>query len=257
MPILRNKPVTYLRRSRLIGLGLAGLVSLGWLWGQPIASAQQLEPMKSASYVIDFGNFNMTSGTKTGGGYKVTDTVGQTAPGYYSGTGYKVFAGFQYIYALPRFSFRITSLNIDFGVLSLNNFATGTNQLIISTRSGGYSILAQADHQLRLTAGTATIPATNCDAGCSVSAAGQWVDGMNNGFGFNAYGTHVNSDFTNPQFFRPFADASLAQPAEEIAHFNQVVTNDTATITYQVSINSGQAGGIYQTGISYTAVPTY
>jgi hypothetical protein len=69
--------------------------------------------MRSTNYIIDFGNFNMTSGSKSSTSYKVTDTVGQTAPGEYLSTGYKVGAGFQYIYALPRFSFRITANRVD------------------------------------------------------------------------------------------------------------------------------------------------
>ena len=65
--------------------------------------------MSSADYMIQFGNINMTSGTKTGGPYKITDTVGQTAPGRYGTTGYLVRAGFQYIYTIGTFSFSLSN----------------------------------------------------------------------------------------------------------------------------------------------------
>src|SRR5690349_15291800 len=114
----------------------------------PILSAA-VDNMRSNSYIIQFGNFNMTSGEKSSSAYKVTDTVGQTAPGEYTSTGYKVFAGFQYIYALPRFSFRITDLSVELGELQNGVFNTESNSLVITTRTGGYGILARAENPLR------------------------------------------------------------------------------------------------------------
>ncbi len=54
--------------------------------------------MSSSSYYLQFGTLNMTSGTKTSGSYKATDTVGQTGPGLYTGGSQNVKSGFQYIY---------------------------------------------------------------------------------------------------------------------------------------------------------------
>ena len=52
----------------------------------------------SPSYLINWGNFNLTSGSKTSPNYRLTDTVGQNAPGYSEGDSLAVKAGFQYIY---------------------------------------------------------------------------------------------------------------------------------------------------------------
>lgn len=62
------------------------------------AKTVSADNMSSDSYYLQFGTFNMTSGTKTSGSYQVTDTVGQTGPGFYGGSGQDVKSGFQYIY---------------------------------------------------------------------------------------------------------------------------------------------------------------
>ena len=76
----------------------------------PLVQAERLE---SDSYIIQFGNFNVTSGTKTSGNFSLTDTVGQTADGPLSNGNYFVGSGFQYLYQIGEFSFSISDLSID------------------------------------------------------------------------------------------------------------------------------------------------
>lgn len=217
------------------------------------------ENMRSDSYIIQFGNFNMTSGEKSSSSYKVTDTVGQTAPGEYAGTGYKVFAGFQYIYAIPRFTFRITDLSIDLGELQNGQFSQQSNDLVITTRSGGYSIYARAESPLRrpLNVSSAQIPFTTCDAACTISAASPWTNINKYGLGFNIAGTHKAADFINSTYYRPFADRTQSQSAQIIAQSNDVVRDDVVSVTYRATISGSQEAGFYQTSVEFTAVPTF
>ncbi len=251
---------SYLTAARAKKWALLCLVLILLGLGAPqLLQAQQTESMSSDSFIIQMGNFNTTSGEKSGGGYTVTDTVGQLAPGEYDSTGYKVFAGFQYIYAIPQFQFRITNLSMPLGELYDDQFAENSHQLIVTTRSGGYSLLAQAQHELRRPGGSgaAAIAHTSCDSGCSLSTAGEWTNPQNPGFGFHVSGTHAASDFINNTYFRPFADVEDGDSPQTIAAHNSVVRDDTLTVVYRAAIPGLQAAGNYSTTIDYIALPTY
>jgi hypothetical protein len=214
----------------------------------------------STHFHIDFGNFNMTSGKKTSSSYRLTDTVGQNAPGQFNNSGYVVKAGFQYIYeqSLPL-SFNISNLDLNFDSLIPNVGSTRTNTLTISTPTiNGYEVMAIADHPL-LTIGTnTTIPDTKCDSNsCSESASDIWNSSSAHGFGFNANGDGTSSYFTNSNYFRQFADNSLGETAKVIMSENNSVQNHSALITYKINISPIQPMGIYQNSIDFIAIPKY
>ncbi|MCD8484808.1 hypothetical protein LRY65_02590 [Candidatus Woesebacteria bacterium] len=251
---------SYLTAARAKRWAVLSCVLLLLGLGTPhLLKAQQTESMSSDSYIIQMGNFNTTSGEKSGGGYTVTDTVGQLAPGEYSSTGYKVFAGFQYIYAIPQFRFRITNLSMPLGELLYGSFAENSHQLIVTTRSGGYTILTQAQHELRRPGGpsASAIAHTNCDTSCSIANAGVWTSAENDGFGYSVLGTHAASDFVDGTYFRPFADVEDGQSAQTIASHNTVVRDDTVTVVYRAAVSGLQAAGDYSTTVDFIAVPTY
>jgi len=75
-----------------------------------VALAQAV--ITSPHYVIQMPNFNSGAGIPSSSNYSVGVTVGQTAPGLYSSTGYRVKSGFQYIYSATPFSFKISSISI-------------------------------------------------------------------------------------------------------------------------------------------------
>lgn len=226
---------------------------------RPSLVEAQTQHMQSQDYVIQMGHLNITSGEKSGGGFKVTDTVGQTAAGEFNSAGYTLYAGFQYLYALSEFTFTITDLSVRLGDLTSTSFATASHELIISTRTGGYTIYAQAQHPLRLMDDYSyTIPFTNCDSGCSITTAGDWTSPGNPGFGFNVAGANASSDFNGGKY-RPFADLSAVpeENAQAIASTNAKVTDDTLTVNYQASVDNAQAAGNYEAAIDYIAVPQY
>ena len=74
--------------------------------------------LKSTNYEITWPNLNMAGGGATSPGYKMGITAGQTSPGLYSSTGYKVRAGFQYIHSIIPFSFQISTQALAFGTIN-------------------------------------------------------------------------------------------------------------------------------------------
>ncbi len=239
----------------LIPLGL--LLCLIYLQHPAQVLADRLE---SNSYIIQFGNFNVTSGEKSNANFKVTDTVGQTADGPFSNSNYFVGSGFQYIYQIGEFAFSISDLGINFGDLIINNDTTDAHTLTISTRgASGYNVYAYEHHPLRHTAdGVSTISDTTCDNNdCDQTAAKIWITQGKYGFGFNISGDDIPADFINTDYYRQFADNSLAESMQPVMSSSSAVTNHQATIKYKVQVGPNQAAGTYQTHIVFVAVPGY
>jgi len=164
----------------------------------------------SDSYIIDWGNFNMTSGHKSSTNYHLTDTVGQNAPGLSEKNGIRVKAGFQYIYDMSSaISFTIDKLNIDFGTLVPGIGVTDTNLLTVTTPSGrGYQIMAQENHPLWINSSN-FIANTTCDANdCTPTLSAPWTSSDKYGFGYNVTGIGATAYFLTSTHFRPFADFS-------------------------------------------------
>lgn len=236
-----------------VGCLLVGLLPVS------LASAERLE---SNSYVIQFGNFNVTSGEKSSASYNVTDTVGQSGAGpfgEYGSSGYFVGSGFQYIYQIDTFAFSISDLAVDLGTLTSGVHSTDNNVLTITTRgAGGYTVYAYQQRPLTHSNGSVTIPDTTCDDGlCDQTNADPWTNQAIAGFGFNANGSTVPADFVNSTYFRQFANALTSEPMQAVMSSASIADSDTATITYKAGVSGTQAAGNYQTSIMYTAVPGY
>jgi hypothetical protein len=215
--------------------------------------------MSSSSYQLYFGNFNMTSGTKTSTSYGLTDTVGQTAPGQFGQAGYVVKSGFQYLYPFTTFSFKISPQRISFGSLSLNTLTTASQYLeVTAVGAGGYSVKVSEDHPMRATNGSGnTIADTLCNTTCSETTAGVWTSTSKYGFGYNMAGDDAVSGFTNSTYFKQFADLSAAETPQTIMTSTSVGTKRHGVLTYQINIGASQPTGDYQTAITYTAIPGY
>lgn len=222
----------------------------------------------SASYIIDWGTFNITSGKKSSTNYSLTDTVGQNAPGAFNSDGYIVQSGFQYIYnTLTQFTFSVDKLSINLGTLVPGIGSTDTNIITVSTPSGhGYQIIASENHPLSISSGT-TIPDTRCDSNsCSNSTSGPWINNDTFGFGFNAIGINssavttgigTSSIFSDSNYFRSFADISQQEPGQTIMTENKPVKDHSARISYKALISVVQTAGFYQNSIIFTAIPIY
>lgn len=227
------------------------------LLGFIFATRAHAETMTSSEYTIRTGNFNITSGFKSSANYSLTDTVGQTVADYFSGTGYHVKAGFQYLYTLYNFSFVLDDLNINL-TLTPNSFSSDSNTLTVTAPGQGYSVSVYTTKPLTKSGSSDTIDPTTCDSGpCTISNAEVWTTATNNGFGYNISGNDIESDFVNNSYFRPFPDASLGQSPAQIMATTQAGKNRTSTVTYKVSPTGSQAGGTYTTDVIYIATPAY
>lgn len=226
--------------------------------GRP-ATPAVADRLESQSFVLQFGNLNTGSGTQTSSSYNVTNTTGQTGAGAFSGLSKILGSGFQYIYTIDTFRFAISKLNIDFGQLVIGSHSTDSLVLTLDTKgAGGYIVYAYELHPLRQINGVATIPNTTCDAAdCTTSLARPWTTQTVPGFGFNASGNSVSTDFVNSTYFRPFANQAAAQPMQPIMTDTEIASSEQATITYKVGVSETQQTGEYQTGVVFVAVPGY
>ncbi len=220
------------------------------------------ENLQSSSYKIQFGNFNVTSGEKSSASYNVTDTVGQVEAGPYGQYGvssYFVGGGFQYIYQIDKFSFRISKQNIDFGTLSPNIHITDSHTITITTPgSTGYKVYAYEAHRLQHTNGITYIPDTTCNAGtCTHTTAELWTTQTIPGFGYNMSGTHVPADFASTSYYRNFADVSLGEQMQTVMSSTSRANKESATVTYKLGVGGTQAAGDYSTYVVFVAVPGY
>jgi len=212
--------------------------------------------MESNAYKIRMGNFNVTSGYKSSASYSLTDTVGQTVAEYFSGTGYHVKAGFQYIYTLYDFSFSIGSTAVTLALIP-NTFSSDSHTLTVTAPGQGYSVTAFEADQLTNATGD-QVPDTSCDSGpCTETSAAPWITPTNNGFGYNMTGDDIPTDFINSTYFRPFPDASSSESPATVMTSVQAGKNRTSTVTYQLSHTGSQASGTYITNIIYIATPVY
>lgn len=218
--------------------------------------------MESNSYKIQFGNFNMSSGRKTGDSFVLSDTMGGLAVGpygQYGSTNYFIGSGFQYVYQIDYFSFSISKLSIELGELFANSFKTDSHIISITTNgASGYSVYAFENHPLQIVSGTTTIPDTTCDAtNCDETVAASWTNPAQAGFGFNIGGDDVANDFVNGNYFRQFANNAASESMQEIMGSNNVALNRSATVTYKASMPGNQVAGNYQTSVVFVAVPGY
>lgn len=261
-----------MKRAKVSQLGvlrIALLVSLIlciglFLIAQKVISAHQVIgfTMSNDNWIIDFANLNMTSGKKSGGQYTLTDTVGQIAPGLYSGTNYEVRAGFQYVYSIIPFRFTISNLEIDFGSLTPTNPVTRTSTLTVSNGSAnGYTVTAYENHALLIPGSGQMIPDTTCDSGtCNEITSSAWSSNLAYGFGYrcdNVIGTDCADGFAISTYYKQFANNSIGETAQPVMEGTNVGRTKEVTITYKVNISGTQPPGDYTNQIIYIAVPTF
>ncbi len=224
-----------------------------------LVSPVQAQQFSSPSYLINWGNFNLTSGNKNSASFNLTDTVGQNAPGYSTGGGLAVKSGFQYIYdTFEYLNFTVDKLSIDFGTLTPGIGVTDSNILTVTTPSGrGYQITAHEDHPLWINS-QAFIPDTSCDqSDCTPELSTPWTQNDRYGFGFNAQGPASTQYFPSKNDYRPFANLYQNHTPALIASEANPVKNHQTLITYKVMVSPNQSAGDYQTYITYTLTPNY
>lgn len=217
--------------------------------------------MSNGSYIIRWPNLNSFAGKPSNSQYSLNITGGQTAPGLYSGSNYKVRAGFQYIKSIIPFSFTISSAFIDFGPITPGAPLTRTSNLTISNGSAyGYTVLVNENHPLRVNSTGASIPDTTCDSGtCNEATASTWTSLTTFGFGYrcdNITGADCNPDFSNVNNYKQFASSESAELIQPVMRGVNVGRGIQSQVTYKVNVSSAQPAGTYQNVITYIAIPS-
>ncbi|MFZ6034541.1 MAG: hypothetical protein ACOYUB_00090 [Patescibacteria group bacterium] len=217
--------------------------------------------MESPRFQIKNANVNSASGDKSSSGYKLSDTIGQTAAGQFSSAGYVVKAGFQYIHSIIPFQFSISDTNISLNTLVPNTPATATTVLSVSFGSAGqYQVTAIEEGTLRTLTETNSIPDTECDGGvdtCTETTAKTWTSNSAYGFGYNMDGNDIPADFLSTDYFRPFPDRTAAEAPAVVMSSADVGRNRQATMTFKANISSVQPAGSYQTIVNFVATPGF
>jgi hypothetical protein len=216
--------------------------------------------MSNSDYIIR-SEINSFGGKSTGAGGKITVSGGQTGRTIYSGTNYKVRAGFQYIDSMLPFTFSISSVEINFGTIVPGEPVARENILTVSSgASAGYQVILQEDHPLRDLSTGSEIPDTTCDAGnCSHTTAALWTSPLTYGFGYrcdNVLGADCSSGFNTANFYKQFPNAQAGEPAQVVMSGANAGSKKQAKITYKVNIPASQAEGVYQNKIKYIATPS-
>lgn len=224
-----------------------------------LPGSARADNMTSSSYKLLFSNLNITSGEKNSASYNLTDTVGQTGAGQYGLGNQVVKSGFQYIYPLERFSFKVSPLLVNLGSLTINFFSQAEQYLeVTSVGAGGYTVTVSQSHPLSLqTNPLVTIPDTPCNATCSHTTAGVWTDSTRHGFGYYVTGHDVVPGFTDNTYFKQFADLSTLEIPQAIMTSSDAGSHRQSVLTYKIAIGGQQDAGTYETAINYTAIPGY
>jgi hypothetical protein len=214
--------------------------------------------IKSDNYEIQMPNLNSGAGIPSSTNFGIDSTIGQTASGLFSSTGYRVKSGFQYIHSIIPFSFSISKLAIAFGTLVPGTPKTDSHTLTVSAGgAGGYQVKAFENNPLKTFNNSSTILDTSCNTSCDEETAGEWTSDSKYGFGFNVSGDDIPGDFTNDGFFRQFADISTSEIPQIVMSSIYVGRSREALITYKVNVSGIQEAGIYTNFITYIAIPTY
>ncbi len=198
-------------------------------------------------------------------GEKQTKNQKQIEAEAYQKNGYLVRQGFANISSAVPFSFSISDLTIDFGILSPGVPATQSNRLTIATGSlGGYQIAALENHPLKLDQDSdVTIPNTPCDSkNCNEQKAEAWINNSSYGFGFHPSGNNTPSDFIGKNYYRQFADLEKGEKPQIISDETFTSNNPpsqtkTITIVYKTNISKQQKAGRYENEITFIALPKY
>lgn len=216
------------------------------------------QEMKSENYMIQGGNFNMTSGNKSSANFKLSDVVGQTSAQIFTSKGYIVQSGFLNGAAGELFIFTVSPPVVDFGTIYPNNFVQRKVKLSISNgNTNGYNVTAAENQPLSTSVG-AEIPDTACDAAsgyiCTIVKANRWTDLISYGLGYSISGKTVPQDFSKANFFRPFPSLNRNEKPVQIMQSTAKKAVDQAAMTVKLNVSRQQPVGLYRNIISYTAI---
>ncbi len=217
--------------------------------------------LESTRFRIEAPSINTGGKTGTSAGYSLNTTLGQTAAGEFSSTGYVVKAGFQYIHSIIPFYFSISDTNVSFGTVTPQSAATDSITLEVDFGAAGqYEVTAEELQEMSLQNGNDTIPDTTCNGGgdtCTETSAKTWNSSTTYGFGYNMQGSGIPTDFISSAYYRPFPNRTLVEAPAVVMSSLNVVKNHQSTMTFKVNVAPNQSAGTYSTVVNFIATPTF
>jgi len=219
------------------------------------AGAQE---MRSQNFVIEGGNFNMTSGNKTSQNFKLSDVVGQVAAGIFASKGYIIQSGFMNSYAGQAIAFSVFPSVIDFGDLKVGNPVEKTLTITIANGNAtGYTVRV-VENQPLSTLAEAEIPDTICDGGktgiCTYNQGAVWTNNKTYGFGYRIQGRTIPQDFQKEGVYRPFPASRRNEQPILIMQSQAKKVVDQGTMNLKVNVKPDQAVGQYRNVLSFSAL---
>ena len=164
------------------------------------------------------------------------------------------------------FTFTLSSLLVDFGIITPTDPVTRTTNIIVKRGEGtGYTILAYQNHPLSNRESPYFIPDTMCDSSsCSETSPSAWVNPLVFGAGFRLDNVQGGASALGidekESLFLQFSDFSSSESARLIMssmNKNSAKSNDESRITYKVNTPQTQKEGVYQNIIHYVAIPNF
>jgi len=223
--------------------------------------------MSNAFYIIILGNLNSIAGQVSGPGATLTFTSGELGAGLYTGTNYKLCAGFYGGIFCNKsgvvsglFTFTVTPTALDFGTIDPTSPVTRTNTLDVLSTASGYSVTGIENNSLKQNSPT-TIADTTCDSGsCTPSTAAPWTSNLTYGFGYRCDNLLQNDCVTGfaTDYYKPFANQTLSQnPQLVMQAISGFASDKQSQITYKVNVSGSQLPGVYTNTITYVASPNF
>lgn len=180
-----------------------------------------------------------------------------------SGTNYKIDLGENYSSSNEAFTFTISGVNIDFGLLSPTNPTIRSNTLKIKNiNKAGYKVTGIENHELTESKRGIKIPDTTCDDGkCTDYISSKWDNTLTYGFGYRCESSKtscVENDFsfTETNYFKQFPNSSKNEsPITMLSEGSSL--GQEASIIYKLNISSSQPQNHYSNMITFIAIPNY
>lgn len=147
-----------------------------------------------------------------------------------------------------------TPTTINFGSLPVGTDVVMAQRISVNTNgTEGYQILKYADQQLINSYGTQIEPVTSSNA-----TPASWATACS-GLAVSCFGYHTTDatlENASARFAPTDSYSALSTSLEEVM-YSSVPANDTEDIVYRIMANTLQPAGIYETGITYIAVPVF
>jgi hypothetical protein len=154
-----------------------------------------------------------------------------------------------------------TPYSAAFGSVTLGAFNDLAHYLsCVTNAANGYVVTVYENSSLKNWSTGTTIADTNCDGGCTTSAAATWstdTGNPNSEFGYTLQNVNVgNSIFTYQTGYKPFGVGS-ANAQEIMKNTSTPSTSEVAYICYRLTAATSQEAGSYENQLVYTATASF